>query len=244
MVDKVIEAGGLVRYERAQAALAECRSVDEVKDIVDKAAAMKIYAMQAKNKTLEVDAAEIRIRAERRLGEMLTAQKASEGGLSKGGRPPEKTGRPERPVSPTLSDAGISKDLSSRAQAIAAVPEKEFESEVATWRDRVSQEGERVTARLVAKGKGNSQPVDGDVVARLKTECAELREENAYLREEIDSMMRVLEADEQVTQALGEAKRFRELNRQLNERFRGLQNERNAAIGAAKAARRAAAGVN
>ena len=34
MVDKVIEAGGLVRYERAQAALAECRPVDEVKDIV------------------------------------------------------------------------------------------------------------------------------------------------------------------------------------------------------------------
>ena len=119
MVDEVIEDGGLVLYERAQAALAECRSVDEVKDIHDKAMAMKIYAMQSKNKSLEVNAAEIRIRAERRLGEMIVAQKAAEG-LSKGGRPPEKTGRPERgvsetgrperPVSPTLAHSGISKD--------------------------------------------------------------------------------------------------------------------------------------
>lgn len=92
-----------------------------------------------------------RLRAERRLGGMLAAQKA-EDGLSKGGRPAEEPGRRERPVLPTLADVGISKDLSSRAQAIAAVPEKEFETEVATWRDRVSKEGERVTARLVSKG--------------------------------------------------------------------------------------------
>ncbi len=143
-----------------------------------------------------------------------------------------------------MADAGISYDLSSRAQAIAAVPENEFEAELDSWRGRVSKEGERVTARLVAKGKGTFAPAD-DIVARLKAECTGLRDEtDAYLREEIDSMMRMLEADEQVTQALAEAKRFRELNRQLNERFRGLQNERNAAVGAAKAARRAAAGVN
>ena len=182
---------------------------------------------------------------------MLAAQKAA-GGLATGVRmagnkPGEGQGSPAVVVDdrrPTLCSAGISKDLSSRAQAIAAVPEKEFESEVATWRDRVSQEGERVTARLVAKGKGKLEPADGDVVARLKAEVVELRDENNYLREEIDSMMRVLEATEQVAQALGEAKRFREMNRLLNERIRGLQNERNAAIGAAKAARRAAAGVN
>jgi hypothetical protein len=67
-------------------------------------------------------------RAERRLGELITAQKATHG-LSAGGRPAE-TPRDERGVIPALSEAGISYDLSSRSQALAAVPEAEFESEV------------------------------------------------------------------------------------------------------------------
>ena len=46
---------------------------------------MRAYARQARNKQLEVDAAEIRIRAERRLGELISAQKAGEG-LAQGKR--------------------------------------------------------------------------------------------------------------------------------------------------------------
>ena len=45
--------------------------------------AMRAYARQAKNKQLEVDAAEIRISAERRLGELIKAQKDNVG-LAKG----------------------------------------------------------------------------------------------------------------------------------------------------------------
>ena len=67
----------LIKYEAACLALAECKAVDEVKSWVDKAAAMHAYGRMAKDKTLEVDAAEIRIRAERRLGELIAAQKAS-----------------------------------------------------------------------------------------------------------------------------------------------------------------------
>ncbi len=111
----------------------------------DKAATPHAYGRMAKDKTLEVDSAEIRIRAERRLGEMLAAQKA-EGGLSRGAagagvnqHTPAEV-RSSVATAPKLADAGISKDLSSRAQKPAAVHEAEFEATVGEWRERVKAE--------------------------------------------------------------------------------------------------------
>jgi len=72
-------SAGLVRYEAACRAVAAAKSVDEVKDWHNKSDAMRAYAKQAKNKQLETDAAEIRIRAERRLGELMAAQRDAYG---------------------------------------------------------------------------------------------------------------------------------------------------------------------
>lgn len=121
----------LIRYDAACRALTECKAVDEVKTWADKATAMQAYGRIAKDKTLEVDAAEIRIRAERRLGELIAAQKATVG-LNTGAAGIGKSAvlGEDRTSSPTLSDIGVSKNLSSRSQLLAAVPEAEFESEV------------------------------------------------------------------------------------------------------------------
>lgn len=151
---------GLVRYEAACRAVAEAKSIDEAKDFRDKAEAMRAYARQAKNKQLELDAAEIRIRAERRLGELIAAQR--EAGLMATGTKGQLVGKDasggfvcnppeEKPI--TLAEAGIDKNLADRARKYAAIPEEEFNATLTEWRGRVEQENERVTVNLLAAGE-------------------------------------------------------------------------------------------
>lgn len=154
----------LARYDAACRALAEAKTVDDVKDIRDKSEAMRAYAKQAKNKQLEVDAAEIRIRAERRLGEMIAAQREA-GNLSKGAAVEGvgKRGSQANPHSlPTLAEAGIDKNLADRARKLAAIPEAEFTEIVSDWRERVERENERVSVNLLKSGERHaaSQTVD------------------------------------------------------------------------------------
>jgi hypothetical protein len=148
----------LVRYNAACKALAEAKAVDEVKDLRNKAEAIRAYAKQAKNKQVETDAMEIRIRAERRLGQLIIAQKETIGlnvGTRGAGRP-KKGGSFEEPPKkddrPTLADVGVDKKLSSRAQNLAALSSDQFETEVIEWRERVQKHDERVTTKLARVG--------------------------------------------------------------------------------------------
>ena len=70
---------------------------------------------------------------ERRLGEMIRAQKESVG-LADGGDAQRTRFHKGTESRPTLADAGIDKKLSSRAQKLAAVPEEKFESMLGEWR--------------------------------------------------------------------------------------------------------------
>lgn len=141
----------LVRYDAACRALAAAKAVDEVKPIHDVAAAMRAYAKQAKNRQLEVDAVEIRFRAERRIGELMQAQKAA-GGFERGGdRRSKAASGPLKPI--TIAEVGIDRHLAERARKFAAVTSAEFERFVDEWKTAMHQETERVTTNLIRAGE-------------------------------------------------------------------------------------------
>ena len=151
----------LPAYERCLAALAACRTTDEVREIRDRATAMRAYARQAKDRSLEADAFEIRSRAERRLGELLLAQKATVG-FAKGGQPYQATrsgAEQVEPPAPTLAAAGIDRKLSARAQRLALLSAVEFRLVIADGRERIMSEGrERVQLHFTGDMEWYSPP--------------------------------------------------------------------------------------
>lgn len=153
----------LVRYDAACKAVTEAKTTDEAKEIRNTAQAMRAYARQAKNRSMEIDAAEIRMRAEYRLGELIKAQKETVGlstGTAGRGRP-KKGGtsmEPPKDVPPTLSEAGIDKKLSARSQKLANLSKDEFENRVAEWRDNLAGANERVTLKSFRDEPAEKKP--------------------------------------------------------------------------------------
>ena len=81
------------------------------------------YAEQAKNTEAERKATEIRLRAERRAGEILEDMK--ETGQRRGSGGDYITSSPQATM---LSDLGISRDQAPKWQQLAAIPNHQFES--------------------------------------------------------------------------------------------------------------------
>jgi transcriptional regulator with XRE-family HTH domain len=131
----------LARYDAMCTAISECYEVDEVKDIRDKAMAMERYAQQAMNTDAEVQARKIRLRAERRVGE-LTREMTK----SVGGRPQKNSSHGDTSLSdPTkteaLAKAGVTKQQASKWERLASIPDADFEAALADTSKKPSTTG-------------------------------------------------------------------------------------------------------
>jgi N6-adenosine-specific RNA methylase IME4 len=120
---------GLAGYDGMCRAIDAVHLVDEAKEIRDQAMALEVYARQAKNVEAEQKAREIRIRAERKAGQ-ISAKMAK--------APGQRTDRQPRGTTPRgstkaeqLRNAGISVDQAKLWEKLAAVPQQNFDASLA-----------------------------------------------------------------------------------------------------------------
>ena len=144
-----MNGGELVRYDAMCRAIQAAHAVDEVKDIRDKARAMEMYFRQARNREAEDQARDIRLRGERKGGELLRDMAKATGAKMEGRKPDGAPRWSDDPTAETLAKLGISKQQSSDWQKLAAIPEAEFEADLADpmWHPSTSGLIERHEAR-------------------------------------------------------------------------------------------------
>lgn len=155
----------LACLEEARRLIAECMSFDDLLKIRDHSESVRSY-LRMIDSSLEAqnDAAEIKVRAERRIGEMLAEMPRREPGRT--------FNSDTMSPLPRLEDLGITKKQSSRWQAVASIDEQDFENQISELR---SSEKEITTAsflRLAKKEVEHSTPEPWtlyDVMENIRT---------------------------------------------------------------------------
>lgn len=138
--------------------LVSARTVGEVKEVRDQAAAIEAYAREAKDSELLDHAVEVRLNAERKVGQIL-AEMAERGERARGGGDLRKESRPA-----ILSDFGLTADQSYRWRKLAELTDEAFaerlrEARRAAWAsieltpaERQAERRERREARELELG--------------------------------------------------------------------------------------------
>ena len=115
----------LTLLDNVELALREANTVLKAKDLMNKAAAIEMFARRAMNRDLELLAAEASFRVIRKLGGLLLESPKATGAKGLG---PIAVKKNYRNQPPTLAALGITKQLSSEAQRLAKVKEQDFEN--------------------------------------------------------------------------------------------------------------------
>ena len=135
----------VANLQRASTALAEAKTIQQTKKIIDVAAAAEIYAkrQQLGEENIAIAHA-IKLEALRKLGEMLKAAPKAKGASGPGrGKAGSKSG-PAFNDAPTLAELGLDKKTSSIAQKLADLPDEAFEQ---------VREGHETIAKAIAAVK-------------------------------------------------------------------------------------------
>lgn len=120
----------LVKYDAMITAIAICESVDEVKDIRDKAIALEVYAKQAKNYDAERKCATVRVRAERQCGLLLQKIDKATGGQPFQNPTTSEMVEVETDKPKTIKEMGLTHKESASFQKLADIPEDVFEKRI------------------------------------------------------------------------------------------------------------------
>jgi len=119
---------GLTKLDQATRMLAEIHSVDDAKHLINLAEAARVYAKQVElGLEAQNHAAEIKLRAQRRAGEILDSMEKNTGAQGLGVNQYSEVRLQDETTPPTYAELGIDKVDAHRWQTIAKMPEDNFE---------------------------------------------------------------------------------------------------------------------
>jgi len=164
----------LAKYEAARKALTEAVMFDEVMNIRNVAEQAALYAKQANDTDLIQKATEIKVRAERKAGEMLRKAKDIGQRADRGDTHQQERMSDASTFAPTLAEIGITRDQSSRYQKLAAMPDEHFETAVETAK---ASAGEVTTAFMLREAaKHRSEPIKTKKAEAYRQELKEAKD--------------------------------------------------------------------
>ena len=142
----------LILWDKMKQAVVECHNIDEIAQIRNKAEAYRYALRQAKESPEVIKRAEeIKLRAERRAGELLQDPEFQHGSRGVGKKVESKP-------TTSLSDMGISKDQSSKWQKIASIPAEKFENYIAVEKELSTSGALRVSKNVhVSNNSGENE---------------------------------------------------------------------------------------
>ena len=149
----------LILWDEMKTAVINCHSVDEVAQIRNRAEAYR-YALKQAKESPEVihKAEEIKLRAERRAGELLNEMPKNKGGQYR-----------SQPVTGTLTleNIGVTKNQSSKWQRIASIPEDKFETYLSVQKE-LSTSGAISLAKNIEREKKSEETVTPKIEGKYR----------------------------------------------------------------------------